>query len=493
MQKKKHGKYNPEKVLDDHPQPIGLEQIDIIKQKMEKSICKIKCPKVGFGTGFFCKIPFPNEFNLLPVLITNNHVLDEEDIMAGKKCEFSLNNDKLNFQIFFHNNRKTYTNKEYDITIIELKLNDDGLKGYSFLEYDDNIFIDDPKKYYKKKTIYLIHYPNGQKVEFSNGVIKNIFEDNYTISHLCITKSRSSGGPLINLLNHKVIGVHKGSILKQEFNLGTLLKIPIQEFNQKYQNSNNNNQLPIKNNNLSYSFNNKNSNNMNFNNNNILPFMNFNYTPSINYNGNQIMNLIPEFNFNNTNQFRNDLPNTNYMDQSLQEAEQKNSLIIPNIIFKFSSTGKKMILSLPNEITGIEMKEKVLCKCGISSKNINDFEFIYNARYITNNEILKNIFPKGGCCNIDIIEKHSVGIIMRLNVEGKLIIGQIYINEIGVFPVHIGTLNQIKYFYKEILKQHPDFRNGIIYPGEIKLNEDDERTFLEIGIQDNFICKFIVK
>ena len=108
-------------------------------------------PKSRVWHWIFCKIPFPNEFNLLPVLITNNHVLDKEDIMAGKKCEFSLNNDKLNFQIFFHNNRKTYTNKEYDITIIELKLNDDGLKGYSFLEYDDNIFIDDPKKYIKKR------------------------------------------------------------------------------------------------------------------------------------------------------------------------------------------------------------------------------------------------------------------------------------------------------------------------------------------------------
>ena len=386
MKKKKPVKYNPEKVLDDHPQPIGLEQIDIIKQKMEKSICKIKCPKVGFGTGFFCKIPFPNEFNLLPVLITNNHVLDEKDIMVGKKFEFSLKNDELKFQIFFHNNRKAYTNKEYDITILELKPNDDGLIGYSFLEYDDNIFIDDPKKYYKKKTIYLIHYPNGQKVEFSNGVIKNIFEDNYTISHLCITKSGSSGGPLINLLNHKVIGVHKGSKDGQEFNLGTLLKIPIQEFNQNYQNTNMNNQFPIKNNNLSDSFNNKNSNNMNFNNNKILPFMNSNNTPS--------MYLISEFNFNNTNQFRNDLPNTNNLDQSLHQAEQNYSSIIPNMIFNAPFIDKKIILSLPDEMTGIEMKEKVLSKIGISSKYINDYGFVYNGGYIKDNEILKNIFPK---------------------------------------------------------------------------------------------------
>ena len=221
-------RYNPEKELNDHPQSIGLEQLDIIKQKMEKSICKIKCPKGGFGTGFFCKIPFPNELNLLPLIITNYHVLDETDLKIGNSFIFSLKNDELIFKILFDNKRKTYTNEQYDITMIELKQSDE-LKGYSFLDIDDNVFIDKPNNYYQKKTIYLIHYPNGQKVEFSSGVIKNIFMDNYTISHFCTTKTGSSGGPLINILNHKVIGLHKGSIKEKNFNLGTLLKIPIQE------------------------------------------------------------------------------------------------------------------------------------------------------------------------------------------------------------------------------------------------------------------------
>ena len=203
---------------------------------MEKSIYKIKCPKGGFGTGFFCKIPFPNEFNLLQLLITNNHILDEIDLNIGNSFIFSLKNDELIFKILFHNKRRTYTNKQYDITMIELRKSD-GLKGYSFLEIDDNAFIDKPNNYYPKKTIYLIHYTNGQKVEFSSGIIKNIFEDNYTISHLCTTTTGSSGGPLINILNHKVKGLYKGIKKGNNFNLGTLLKIPIQEFNQKYNNN----------------------------------------------------------------------------------------------------------------------------------------------------------------------------------------------------------------------------------------------------------------
>ena len=143
--------YIPEKELNDHPQSIGFEQMDIIRQKMEKSICKIKCPKGGFGTGFFCKMPFPNEFNLLPVLITNNHVLDESDIIIGKNFIFSLKNDESNCKIIFDNKRKTYTNKEYDITIIEFKQKD-GLSRYKFLEIDDNVFMDNPNNYYPKKN-----------------------------------------------------------------------------------------------------------------------------------------------------------------------------------------------------------------------------------------------------------------------------------------------------------------------------------------------------
>ena len=93
-------------------------------------------------------------------IITNNHVLDETDIMIGHNFIFSLKNDSLIFQLIFNNVRRTYTNKLYDITIIELKPND-GLYGYSFLEIDDNVFMDNPKNYYPNKTIYIIHYPHG--------------------------------------------------------------------------------------------------------------------------------------------------------------------------------------------------------------------------------------------------------------------------------------------------------------------------------------------
>ena len=48
-----------------------------ILEQMEKNICKNKIGKEQ-GTGFFCKIPFPDRKNMFPVLITNNHIIKEE-------------------------------------------------------------------------------------------------------------------------------------------------------------------------------------------------------------------------------------------------------------------------------------------------------------------------------------------------------------------------------------------------------------------------------
>jgi len=174
---------------------------------------------------FFCKIPFSDTFNLLPVLITNNHVLKETDIIQGKKIKLTLNNK--NFKIKIDKLRKTYTNKEYDIEII------DGLDYDSFLDIDDNIMKNELEKSFDKKEIYIIYSQNGDN-QYSIGTIKSK-NDNYIIRHSCSTISGSSGSPIINRDNYKVIGVHKGEALnKNNWNFGTIIKPSIQQFNKKY-------------------------------------------------------------------------------------------------------------------------------------------------------------------------------------------------------------------------------------------------------------------
>jgi V8-like Glu-specific endopeptidase len=198
---------------------------------MKNSVCKIKC-KVGHGTGFFCLIPYPSKLKPFPLLITNNHVLDEEDIENNQIIEFSINNDSIKKKIVIDDLRKTYTSKEFDVTFIEVR-EEDNLNFNSFLEIDYNIFEELSNEKYKQKSIYLLHYPHSEKVIYSIGVIKFIEDDNYTIRHFCYSEGGSSGGPLLNLSNFKVIGMHKGSKETINMNVGTLIKAPIDEFNKK--------------------------------------------------------------------------------------------------------------------------------------------------------------------------------------------------------------------------------------------------------------------
>ena len=82
-----------EKLIKEQPIPVSLQNTKKILFQMENCVCKIYMNNGGIGTGFLCKIPFNN--NLLPVLITNNHVLNENDIKDNNIIELSINNNEV--------------------------------------------------------------------------------------------------------------------------------------------------------------------------------------------------------------------------------------------------------------------------------------------------------------------------------------------------------------------------------------------------------------
>ena len=223
---------NPLKLINlkSHPQSLSTKENNFIYNQMEKCVCKIVCQK-GFGTGFFCNIPIPNTYLYLPVLITNNHVLGEKDISSDKYIKISIN-DELDKHELYMSDRLAYTSKKYDVTIIELK-KEDNLKIYGY-EIDYYAY-NQPHNYFEQLAVYMVHYPLSIKVSKSIGSIR-VIESNYNIKHTCSTKSGSSGGPIINLNTFKLIGVHKGSSLNQEFNFGTFIKGPIEELFGSYNN-----------------------------------------------------------------------------------------------------------------------------------------------------------------------------------------------------------------------------------------------------------------
>ena len=105
--------------------------------------------------GFF-KILFQNK--LLPVLITNNLVLNENNFKDNEIIKITMNNsvekENKDISIKMDNSRKRYTNSEIDITIIEIKPEEDNIENY--LVIDENELIE---KEYRKKSIYILHYP----------------------------------------------------------------------------------------------------------------------------------------------------------------------------------------------------------------------------------------------------------------------------------------------------------------------------------------------
>ena len=76
--------YIPEKAILNAPSSIPIDDLNLIGNKSKNNIVKIINQKNETGTGFFCLIHFPNKFNRLPALITNNHVLSENEIEVGK-------------------------------------------------------------------------------------------------------------------------------------------------------------------------------------------------------------------------------------------------------------------------------------------------------------------------------------------------------------------------------------------------------------------------
>ena len=216
---------------------ITYETSKKILEQMPKYICKIKTENEKDnekqGTGFFCKIPFPDNNNLLPVLITNNHIINEK-LLYTPDIKITIDiKEERDIKVISLNNRKRYTEKEkYDITIIELK-ETDNIKSY--LELNDiiinNIFNEEKRyKDLKDEAIYVMQFPEG-KLSISYGILADFYEDRrYNFQHTSSTKYGSSGSPILTLNDKKVIGIHKIGNNNNKYNIGTLLDYPIRDF-----------------------------------------------------------------------------------------------------------------------------------------------------------------------------------------------------------------------------------------------------------------------
>ena len=208
--------------------PITKDQSKTLLSQLEKYVCKIYETNGNKATGFLCKVPYPDQFRLLPVLMTCYHVLNKKDIINNEYIKITFDDDKIEKMINLKEPRKVFEKEELDTFIIEIKPNID--KIYDFLDIDENVFDNNYNQKYRNITAYVLQYSKGIISSYSVGLINDISGIN--INHLCSTDSGSSGAPIFNLSNFKVVGIHKGRT-KLKYNQATFIKYVIEQFNKE--------------------------------------------------------------------------------------------------------------------------------------------------------------------------------------------------------------------------------------------------------------------
>ena len=267
--------------------PVTAEGTKKIFEQMTKGICKIKNNEI-IGTGFLCRIPFINNTKI-NVLITSYQIIDDYYLKENNKINIFINNNEPRV-INLTPERKIYSEKNFNITIIEIK-NSDNINN--FLQSDENIFRNDLTDYYQFQSIYILQYLFSGSASVSYGILNQL--NGYNIKHTCFADSGSNGAPILNLSNNRVIGISLDTKGNNNFNSGVILKYAIERFKNKYTNinqqfMNNNYQIPnMIINNTNFYPNNNLIHNFNMNN-NISPWMNMYITPNQNVGLNNLTN-----------------------------------------------------------------------------------------------------------------------------------------------------------------------------------------------------------
>ena len=192
---------NPQK--SDSKGMLNLKELQAYIPKAIKAMCKINMSN-GFGSGFFCKIPYTENNNiLLPVLMTNNHVLSTDSLISENDIKITIDGEEKTISL---KQRKFWTDELMDFTCIEIKEEED--KIHTFFYLDDNVLNkNDSNDCYLNQEVIIYGF-NKNALALSNGhIIKN--NDSF-FSYNCNTYPGCSGGCIVNQFNNLAIGMHLG-------------------------------------------------------------------------------------------------------------------------------------------------------------------------------------------------------------------------------------------------------------------------------------------
>lgn len=335
--------------------PVTAESTQKILEQMKNCICKVKNNQI-IGIGFFCRIPYKNNTKI-NVLITSYQIIDDFYLNQNNQINLLLNDYNEIKIINLDPSRKIFSTKDFNTTIIELKQSDNIT---NYLELDDNLFSNNSKSLYENGSIYMLQYLNGGNASVSYGILNELY--GFNIKHTCSAESCSSGAPILNISNNKIIGISLyNNNMNINYNEGIYLKYSIENFINTSQ-IQEQQMLNMQNNNLPFmGINNFNPNMMN-----IMPNMMMNNN----------INLIPNMMMNNDfNLMPNMMINNNF------EPQPKN-IKKRNVTFK-TTRGKVFHFIVDYGTTVKELLKKFFDRIGRPElMGCKDIIFIFNAKKI---------------------------------------------------------------------------------------------------------------
>ena len=213
--------------MEDYPKSVSKRRTKIIYDQMNDSFYKIKGKDNKFGIGIFCKVILNNK--TIFFLMTNFHLIDNNYIENNSGIKIKINNELINLK--FGDKRFKYINKEYDLSIIEIKENK--IIKLNYLEIDESLYNKELTNISNKDSIYIIHHNNSKQNEISvsYGIIRYINNLKFTCS--CNINSSGTISPIFNLNNNKLIGIYiNNSYQSKQFIKGIFLKNVINVFNE---------------------------------------------------------------------------------------------------------------------------------------------------------------------------------------------------------------------------------------------------------------------
>ena len=183
--------------------PVFLEKYENINIHLRKSLCVINLQKRKKSIGFLCKIPSPDKNNLLPILVVNKNLINENKTEENKII-INLKDENKEICIYLKN-KIIYKNEFFDIAFIEIT--DENFKEDNYFELDEIIVNKSIKEVNIYNNIYTLKYKK-EKIYISLGELREILEEKDNIYSFSKIKLESNIFPIINHKNNKLIGIH---------------------------------------------------------------------------------------------------------------------------------------------------------------------------------------------------------------------------------------------------------------------------------------------